>query len=269
MNFSRRKKLLVEAISASLLAGKEILKVYQSKDFEIQLKSDNTPLTIADQRAHHAIVSVIDNFGIPILSEEGEHLSYDERQKWEQCWIVDPLDGTKEFIKRNNEFTVNIALIDKEFPVAGVIYVPVYEQLYFADMELGAYRIDKISDWDKDLDALVKRANKLPLKQNRSETLIVGSRSHMNEETKQFIEKWKQGKKDVKLISKGSSLKLCMIAENQADVYPRFGPIMEWDTAAGHAIVAASGGKVLQYNTNIELKYNKKNLMNPNFICTR
>ncbi|WP_282126114.1 3'(2'),5'-bisphosphate nucleotidase CysQ [Marinifilum flexuosum] len=269
MNFSRRKKLLIEAISASLLAGEEILKVYESEDFEIQLKSDNTPLTIADQRAHNAIVSVIENLGIPILSEEGEHLNYEERQKWEQCWIVDPLDGTKEFIKRNDEFTVNIALVDKETPVSGVIYVPVYKQLYFADAELGAYRIDKICEWDKDLDALIQKSHRLPLEQNRSETLIVGSRSHMNEETKQFIENWKQDKKEVKLISKGSSLKLCMIAENGADVYPRFGPIMEWDTAAGHAIVKASGGKVLQYNTNIELKYNKKDLMNPSFICTR
>ncbi|NOU59253.1 3'(2'),5'-bisphosphate nucleotidase CysQ [Marinifilum caeruleilacunae] len=269
MNFSRRKELLLEAISASLQAGQEILKVYQSEDFEVQLKSDNTPLTIADQRAHNKIVSILERLEIPILSEEGEHLPYAERQKWEHCWIVDPLDGTKEFIKRNDEFTVNIALIDKARPVAGVIYVPVLKQLYFADLELGAYRIDNVENWNHDLDSLVERSLKLPLMHRREEIIVVGSRSHMNDQTKQFIDGLKQDNDQVKLLSRGSSLKLCMIAEGEADVYPRFGPIMEWDVAAGHAIVSASGGKMLEFETKEEVRYNKNDLMSPHFVCTR
>jgi 3'(2'), 5'-bisphosphate nucleotidase len=269
MDFNKRKDLLIKAVLASLKAGREIIKVYQSKNFQVHLKSDNTPLTIADQRAHQTIDSAIGSLGIPVLSEEGEHLNFNERQNWEYCWIVDPLDGTKEFIKRNDEFTVNIALINKKKPVAGVIYVPVYKQLYFADIELGAYRINDIIHCDEDLEALVKRARKLPLKKNRKETIVVGSRSHMNTETKQYIQKLMEEHDKIEMISKGSSLKLCMIAENLADIYPRFSPTMEWDIAAGHAIVAASGGKVLDFKTGKEITYNKKKLMNPNFICKR
>ncbi|WP_421918758.1 3'(2'),5'-bisphosphate nucleotidase CysQ [Marinifilum sp.] len=269
MNLTTRKVLLAKAISASLLAGKEILKVYQSENFEVQLKSDDTPLTIADQKAHDAIVSVLCKLEIPILSEEGEHQTFEERQKWKQCWIVDPLDGTKEFIKRNDEFTINIALVDDGIPLSGLIYVPVYQQLYFADNELGAYRMDQITSWNNDLDWLIRNAVKLPEEKSGNETIVVSSRSHMNKETKQFIENLKQEKKEFKLVSRGSSLKLCMVAEGKADIYPRFGPIMEWDVAAGHAIVSASGGKILEFNTNQELRYNKRNLMCPEFICSR
>ncbi len=269
MNFSKRKELLSAAISASLNAGKEILEVYNSKDFEIQIKSDNSPLTIADQRAHQAIVSILDELGIPVLSEEGEHLPYNIRKSWDYCWIVDPLDGTKEFIKKNDEFTVNIALIEKETAIAGVIYVPVYKQLYFSDKELGAFRMDDIEDWSGDLDQLVELSEKLPLSQNRKSIRVVGSRSHMNQETKDFILKLQEEHDEVELISKGSSLKLCMIAEGEAEVYPRYAPTMEWDIAAGHAIVSASGGKVLHLNSNKEISYNKEDLLNPWFICKR
>lgn len=269
MNFSKRKELLFTAILASLKAGKEILDVYHSDNFEVQLKSDDSPLTIADQRAHKAIVSLIDNLGIPVLSEEGAHPDYEERKLWKQCWIVDPLDGTKEFIKRNDEFTVNIALIDEGKPVAGVIYVPVYRQLYFADIDLGAFRTDDIENWKQNLDDLVKFSNKMPFDKKRESLIVVGSRSHMNTDTQNFIENLKKDNSQVKMISKGSSLKLCMIAENEADIYPRFAPTMEWDIAAGHAIVAASGGKVLHINSNLELSYNKKDLLNQFFICKR
>ena len=269
MNFSKRKELLSAAISASLNAGKEILEVYNSHDFEIQIKSDNSPLTIADQRAHQAIVSVLDNLGIPVLSEEGEHLAYDIRKNWDYCWIVDPLDGTKEFIKRNDEFTVNVALIENKIPVTGVIYVPVYKQLYFSDKELGAYRVDNIVDWSGDLEQLLEQSKKLPLSQNRNSIRVVGSRSHMNQETKDFIAKLQKDNDEVELISKGSSLKLCMIAEGEAEVYPRYAPTMEWDIAAGHALVSASGGQVLHLNSNEEISYNKADLLNPWFICKR
>ncbi len=269
MNFSKRKELLLAAISASLKAGKEIIEVYNSTDFEIQIKSDNSPLTIADQRAHNAIVSVLDELGVPVLSEEGEKLDYTTRKAWDYCWIVDPLDGTKEFIKRNDEFTVNVALIENGKAIAGVIYVPVYQQLYFSDKELGAFLINNIEDWTGTLDQLVLESEKLPLKQNRSTVRVVGSRSHMSQETTDFIEKLKQEYGKVELISKGSSLKLCMIAEGEADVYPRYAPTMEWDIAAGHAIVTASGGKVLHLNSEEEISYNKKDLLNPWFICKR
>jgi len=270
MNFSRRKELLMSAISASLKAGKEIAEVYHSKDFEIRIKSDNSPLTIADQRAHQVIVSVLGELEIPVLSEEGDHLDYEIRKNWEYCWIVDPLDGTKEFIKRNDEFTVNIALIEKGKAIAGVIYVPVYKQLYFSDKELGAFRIDEIEDWEGDLDQLVNESKALPVvENNRSVVRVVGSRSHMNQDTKDFIEHLQKEHSEVELISKGSSLKLCMIAEGKADVYPRYAPTMEWDIAAGHAIVSASGGRVLHLNSDEEISYNKEDLLNPWFICKR
>ena len=269
MNFSERKELLLSAIFASLKAGKEIMEVYNSTDFEIQLKSDDSPLTIADQRAHNAIVSVLDKLEVPILSEEGEKLAYETRKNWEYCWIVDPLDGTKEFIKRNDEFTVNVALIENGKSIAGVIYVPVYKQLYFSDKELGAYLINNIEEWSGDLDQLVLESEKLPLKNSRTSIRVVGSRSHMTQETTDFMENLKQKHEEVELISKGSSLKLCMIAEGEADLYPRYAPTMEWDIAAGHAIVTASGGKVLHLNSEEEISYNKKDLLNPYFICKR
>jgi len=269
MNFSKRKELLHSAIVASLKAGSEILDVYQSDDFEIQLKLDDSPLTIADQRAHAAIVSIIDNLGIPVLSEEGIHSNYEERKSWKQCWIVDPLDGTKEFIKRNDEFTVNIALIDGGKPVAGVIYVPVFRQLYFADIELGAFRMDNIENWERSIEDLIQASRQMPFEQNREEIRVLGSRSHMNKETQLYIEELKKEYPKLHIISKGSSLKLCLIAENEADIYPRFSPTMEWDIAAGHAIVSASGAKVLHIDSETELTYNKEDLLNPFFMCKR
>lgn len=269
MNFTKRKELLLAAIFASLKAGKEIIEVYNSSDFEIQIKSDNSPLTIADQRAHNAIVSILDEMEVPVLSEEGDKIAYETRKDWTYCWIVDPLDGTKEFIKRNDEFTVNIALIENGKAIAGVIYVPVYKQLYFSDKELGAYLIKDIEDWQGALDELVLQSEKLPLTKKHSTVRVVGSRSHMSEETTAFIEKLKLEHDEVELLSKGSSLKLCMIAEGEADVYPRYAPTMEWDIAAGHAIVSASGGKVLHLNSEEEISYNKEDLLNPWFICKR
>jgi 3'(2'), 5'-bisphosphate nucleotidase len=269
MNLSERKELLIAAITSSLNAGKEILEVYQSSDFEVQLKADDSPLTIADQKAHKAIVSVLNQYSVPVLSEEGDHSDYSTRKHWEHCWIVDPLDGTKEFIKRNDEFTVNVALIENGKSIAGVIYIPVYKQLYFADKDLGAFRYDKIEDWNENLDQLIDDSIGLPQKSDRAGTIVVGSRSHMNEETKCFIRNLQKEDENIEMISRGSSLKLCMIAEGEADVYPRYAPTMEWDIAAGHAIVAASGAKVVDLESGKELTYNKENLQNPWFMCKR
>jgi 3'(2'), 5'-bisphosphate nucleotidase len=269
MNFTKRKELLFAAILASLKAGKEILDVYNSDHYEIQIKSDDSPLTLADRKAHQAIVAVLDELDIPVLSEEGEKLPYEERKKWDYCWIVDPLDGTKEFIKKNDEFTVNIALIENGKAIMGIIYVPVYKQLYFSDKELGAFRMDHIEEWTGDLNQLIEESKSLPLAQNRKNIRVVASRSHLNQETKDFVEKLRKEHEEVELISKGSSLKLCMIAEGEAEVYPRYAPTMEWDIAAGHAIVSASGGKVLRLNYEEEISYNKEDLLNPWFICKR
>jgi len=268
MNKEYRKELLSAAIEACIKAGKEILDVYQSDDFHVQLKSDDSPLTIADQRAHNAIVSVLEKIDIPILSEEGTHLPYEERKAWKECWIVDPLDGTKEFIKRNDEFTVNVALVIDGKAVAGVIYVPVFKQLYFADELIGAFRCDEITENAK-LEVLISASKQLPIKQDRSGTRVVASRSHMNDETRLFIDSLKDNGDEVEIVSKGSSLKLCLIAEGSADVYPRYAPTMEWDIAAGHAIVSASGAKVLHLNSDEELSYNKPDLLNPWFMCKR
>jgi 3'(2'), 5'-bisphosphate nucleotidase len=199
------------------------------------------------------------------LSEEGVKIPFAERENWEYSWLVDPLDGTKEFVKRNGEFTVNIALIHNGTPVMGVIYVPVKEELYFALEGLGAYKISRNSVIDN-LDQLIATSNKLPINYNRNNYVIVGSRSHMSVETEQFFDRKKKEHGNVEVMAVGSSLKLCMVAEGKADAYPRYAPTMEWDTGAGHAIVKMAGFSVTQYNTEKEVVYNKEDLLNPWFL---
>ena len=262
---------LTIAINAALSAGNEILNVYNTEDFEIELKSDNSPLTIADQKAHKIIVEHLSKTNIPILSEEGKNIPYQERSNWDFYWLVDPLDGTKEFIKRNGEFTVNIALIKKNTPVLGVIYVPVTKDLYFSEKESGAYKAINV-DFDSDvsdLNSLIQISFKLPLLLENDNFTVVGSRSHMNDETEKFISKLKDIHGNVDIISKGSSLKICMVAEGIANIYPRFAPTMEWDTAAGHAIALGARCKVTQADEKTPLIYNKTDLLNPWFIVTR
>lgn len=249
------KSLLDLALEAAQSASKEILKVYNSNDFKTEAKDDKSPLTLADRKAHQAIVSILQSSNLPILSEEGKNEPYEERKNWNAFWMVDPLDGTKEFIKRNGEFTVNIALIEKQTPILGVVVVPVTGQVYYAAKGIGAFLND-----DNKITTLVKR-DSIDLKQNGLR--VVASRSHMNEETQRFIEDLK----NPQLVSSGSSLKFMLLASGKADVYPRFAPTMEWDTAAAHAVVNEVGLKVLQQNTTTELQYNKPDLLNPNFIC--
>jgi 3'(2'), 5'-bisphosphate nucleotidase len=262
-------KLLDIAIIASIKAGLEILKVY-STDFDVEYKEDESPLTIADKNANKIIVSYLNNTGIPVLSEEGRSIPYGERKNWKKLWIVDPLDGTKEFVKRNGEFTVNIALIKNNQPVMGIVYTPVPDILYFGDKNLGAFRLENASALINSFEDILISATKLPQNIQTSTYKIVASRSHLTQETKDFVEKIKEKHQHTEIVTRGSSLKICMIAEGSADIYPRFAPTMEWDTAAGHAIVLASGGRIVQAEKpEHELVYNKENLLNPWFIVKR
>ncbi|HLC82814.1 MAG TPA: 3'(2'),5'-bisphosphate nucleotidase CysQ [Bacteroidia bacterium] len=266
MNY-KLEELLFSAIQASLKAGEEILKVYES-DFAIEHKDDKSPLTLADKNAHKTICEILKNCNIPVLSEEGKSIEYSERNKWEYFWMVDPLDGTKEFIKRNGEFTVNIALIHKQKSILGVIYVPVTKTLYFAAENVGSYKSEiwNLKSDNSSLEELIKSSNKLPLATTNKKFTVVASRSHLSEETEMFIAGLKNYHKEVEFISSGSSIKLCLVAEGSANIYPRFAPTMEWDTAAGQAICEIAGKKVIDYTTNQNLLYNKPNLLNNWFI---
>ncbi|MDR9373416.1 MAG: 3'(2'),5'-bisphosphate nucleotidase CysQ [Schleiferiaceae bacterium] len=267
MEQTETKVLLLDAVAAARQASVEILEVYEGA-FSVEYKEDNSPLTIADKRAHNAISKALKSTGIPILSEEGRDIPYGDREQWRDLWIVDPLDGTKEFVKQNGEFTVNIALVERGVPVLGVIFVPVEETLYFAGQGLGAYRLDQAAHGEdfESWDELTAKATPLPEKQDRPYTMV-GSRSHMNEETAAFFDNMRKDHPDLEIVSRGSSLKICMVAEGSADVYPRFAPTMEWDTAAGHAIAKESGLEIYQAeHAEAPLEYNKADLLNPWFI---
>ena len=261
MNF---KELLVKAINASIEGGHAIMDVYVS-DFAVEHKDDKSPLTLADKNCNEVIETHLLSTGIPFLSEEGAKISFEERKNWEYFWLVDPLDGTKEFVKRNGEFTVNIALIHNGNPILGVIYVPVKEELYFALDGLGSYKAGQNLTIDN-LENLILNSNKLPVDYNRDNYVVVGSRSHMSTETEAFFEEKKKEHGDVEVMAVGSSLKLCMVAEGKADAYPRYAPTMEWDTGAGHAIAKYAGFSVKQYNTIDDIIYNKEYLLNPWFL---
>lgn len=271
MEQNNLKTALGVAIRAALAAGQDIMKIYTdpNQDFGIERKADKSPLTLADKAAHKRIVEILSPLELPILSEEGKPEPYEVRSQWDAFWLIDPLDGTKEFIKRNGEFTVNVALILDTHPHIGVVYVPARKELYFGEPLLGAYKVSDIVEWDEKerLPDLLQRAQRLPLPQPEGKPYtIVASRSHMSPETELFIEEARKEHGEVETISCGSSLKLCAVAEGLADVYPRYAPTMEWDTAAGHAIVACTGHWVYQAGTDIPLKYNKEDLHNPWFL---
>ena len=265
-------------------AGKAILDVY-NKDFDITYKDDLSPLTIADKQSNKIIEMGLysQHLGrLPILSEEGRAITYDERKGWEIFWLIDPLDGTKEFIKRNGEFTVNIALIQKNKPILGVVYIPAKDVSYFAADGLGAYKLEDseiIEDafskgtWEDGelLRTVINSSTKLLVNKTTNEPAecikIVGSSSHATKEQEEFLENIKKKFTKVEFKSAGSSLKFCFVAEGLADIYPRFGPTMEWDTAAGQIIVEQAGGMVLDMGTKEPLKYNKENLLNPFFFA--
>lgn len=265
MEANKIKELLQLALNASIEAGSRIMEIYREDDFEVDFKSDDSPLTKADLAAHNIIVNHLENTGIPILSEEGKDIPYEKRKNWDVLWIVDPIDGTKEFIKRNGEFTVNIALVENQMPVAGVVYAPAIDTLYFAGQGLGSYRFIG-SEIDQDITSLQKHSEKLPIEREDKTYTIVASRSHMSEETMEFIKEKEREHVKVNLISKGSSLKICMVAEGTADCYPRFVPTMEWDTAAGHSIAKFSNFKIIDTKSDKGMEYNRKNLLNNSFV---
>jgi 3'(2'), 5'-bisphosphate nucleotidase len=252
------------ALDAAIKAGKAILEVYNSA-FAVEHKEDKSPLTLADKNAHQIIHHDLSATGIPVLSEEGRIIPYEERKPWEELWVVDPLDGTREFIRRNGEFTVNIALVRNGISVFGIIYQPVTDILFYGGGDLPAFKITGASRpgneaWESRSVPLASVS--LPVK-----FTIVASRSHLSPETSVYIEEARKKHGDVECISSGSSLKLCMIAESKAHVYPRFAPTMEWDTAAGHALVKAAGKNIFSCTTGKELLYNKPDLHNDWFIA--
>jgi 3'(2'), 5'-bisphosphate nucleotidase len=252
-------------------AGAAIMKIYGEDDFAVEYKSDTSPLTAADKAAHEVIVAGLQQHfpDIPILSEEGADFPYTERKTWERFWLVDPLDGTKEFIKRNGEFTVNIALIENQRPVLGVVYVPAQDKMYSGIAGEGAWlgepKVQGTRCQDSGLNLGPETWNLSPLRVRSIEPehglTVVMSRSHPSPELEAYL-------KDINVaeaLPVGSSLKLCVVAEGKADLYPRLGPTMEWDTAAGHAVVVAAGGTVATPEGE-ELLYNKEDLLNPYFI---
>ncbi|WP_394952320.1 3'(2'),5'-bisphosphate nucleotidase CysQ [uncultured Helicobacter sp.] len=240
----------LEAIKdIAFLAGEEVMRIYR-RDFKVYEKADRSPLSEADIVANRIICESLTHFSLPLLSEENKHIPFSERKGWEYFFMIDPIDGTKEFIKKNGEFTINIALIHKHTPVLGVVYAPAIGIMYSAKSGYGAFK------------------NNLPLPLNKTESnvyTIVASKSHMSEETRAFIDSINTNKSK-NLISMGSSLKLCLVASGQADIYPRLAPTMEWDTAAADAIVREAGKMCYDFSTKKPLVYNKKNLENPYFV---
>ncbi len=260
---------LQTAIKASLEAGKVIMQVYDTA-FDVEIKDDKSPLTEADKKANDVINNFLRSTEIPIISEENKQTDYSVRKNWETCWVVDPVDGTKEFIKRNGEFTVNIALVTNGKPELGVIYVPASKTIYAADVKNDKAFKATIKSHETSLEDVYKLSEKLqPKTDNPNPIQVVGSRSHMNQETLDYVEELKKTGKEVEIVSKGSSLKFCLVAEGNADVYPRFAPTMEWDTAAGQAICNAVGINVISDETKQSLLYNKQNLLNPWFLVSK
>lgn len=256
------------AIHASVEAGCRIVEIYNNFDGEIISKDDNSPLTIADKESNEIIKKFLFQTNIPIISEEIKNADFSERKNWDLCWIVDPLDGTKEFIKRNGQFTVNIALVENGKPIFGVIYVPVTKELYVGLVNENKSLYYKVVTEDFSIDNFAR--NSIELKPIKEQNIInvVCSNSHLNEETQLYIDNLKKQFEVVNSVNAGSSLKFCLVASGKAQVYPRLAPTMEWDTAAGHAICYAVGVKVISQITNKELIYNKENLLNPSFIVS-
>ncbi len=283
--------MLELAIKASLEAGEAILQIYR-RDFAVGYKDDRSPLTEADLASHRIIEKALKQTTWPVLSEESAAIPYAERKAWSRYWLVDPLDGTKEFIKKNGEFTVNIALIAEGVPVLGVVYAPVLRTLYWGtiDAEGGRSAWKAEQPEGRSMEEVLRSAVSLSIPRVPPSPLrIVASRSHCNEETTRFIEALEAIFGEVERVSSGSSLKLCMVAEGSADVYPRIAPTMEWDTAAAHAVVAAAGGQVYEYDSGLPaaaylgqgeegasrppgalrpMRYNKENLLNPYFVVS-
>lgn len=278
------KTLLQTALLASLEAGEEIMRIYTDpkQDFGIERKADNSPLTLADKASHRVIMNYLAATPIPVLSEEGRHLPYEERSGWDCLWVVDPLDGTKEFIKKNGEFTVNVALVQQGTPVLGVVYVPATRVLYYGIVGEGAWKctVPALGSGLPEADSLAAflsqgapsddkapfGGEQLPVGRGHDVFTVVASRSHMSPETQAYIQEMERVHGQVRTVSSGSSIKICLVAEGVADAYPRYAPTMEWDTAAGDAVARAAGRAVRNAENGKPLLYNKPDLLNPWFL---
>lgn len=266
-NTNNIEGLLPLVLSAAVEAGDEIMKVYARpvSEWEVEQKSDHSPLTLADRSSQAVIARALATTPYPVLSEEGAHESYAVRQHWHRLWVVDPLDGTKEFIKRNGEFTVNIALVEAGVPVLGVVYVPVSRRLFWGTAAGGAF----VTSVAPDGSLHGKARLPLPREAGRPGYVVVASRSHLSPATADFIAGERRLHPDLEIHAAGSSLKICLVAEDRADVYPRLAPTMEWDTAAGHAVATAAGCEFIDAVTGAPVVYNKPDLHNPSFIVRR
>ncbi len=252
----------------AIIAGREVMAIYE-KDFDVKEKKPNHPVTEADYNSHNIIKDSLEKLKkeIPFFSEESDYISWEERKKWKNYWLIDPLDGTKEFIKKNGEFTINIALISSNFPILGVVYAPSISRIYLAAKNLGCFvKQASINENDFHLNInsnlIIHKEKKL----SNNKLNIISSRSHINDEK---MQKWLNIHNKYKISFKGSSIKFCLVAEGKADIYPRFKPTSEWDTAAGHCILKEAGGNVRDLNGE-EIKYNtKESVINPEFIASR
>lgn len=255
--------LLHKAIEAAISGGREIMNIYSQKDFNIEYKEDHSPVTIADKLSSKKIVSILKETEIPVLSEEENIPDFPNRKDWESLWIVDPLDGTKEFIKKNGEFCVNIGLVINNKPVLGVLYIPVTNELFYGGASIGAYKVNDVIGFNKDI---TESSIKLPHHSNEDKIVVTASRSHLDSESIAFFNNLKKEKEEVEFLEVGSAIKFCRVAEGLVDLYPRFNPCMEWDTAAGHALVQGIGKDVVTTKKNKPLVYNKEDLYSPYFI---
>ena len=260
-------ELLLLACNVSLDGGEAIMEVYKT-DFVVDHKRDNSPLTIADQQSHDIINEGLKISGYPVMSEEGQESLYKTRSAWTRYWCVDPLDGTREFVKKNGEFTVNVALMENNSPILGVIYIPVQDVLYAA-VEGTCYHVKVASSKFQESHFNLKDYKLVPVSEakDNSSLTVLASRSHLSPETKKYLDELQHDFVNMKFISAGSALKFGLMAEGKADLYPRFSPCMEWDTAAGHAILKTVGKNIYSYPSGEELRYNKINLVNDWFIA--
>ncbi|MBQ1989734.1 MAG: 3'(2'),5'-bisphosphate nucleotidase CysQ [Rikenellaceae bacterium] len=266
-----QQQLLAKAYNAAVRAGAVILEIYKREDYHVSLKNDSSPLTIADRRAHDTIKEYLGSTRIPILSEEGREMLYDERKNWELFWLVDPLDGTKEFINGNNEFTVNIALMSDNEAVASVVYVPYISRMFMAVKGGGAYVKENVvasADSEADFVSIGEGLVSLPVATKGNEPMRIAiSRSHNTPETFAHIDAIRTCVPDVEVVEQGSSYKFCMLAEGTVDYYVRTSNTYEWDTAAGELILEEAGGSTVAIDSGKHLAYNKELLNNPHFVC--
>ncbi len=267
MKQENHKTWLLAAMQAALDASVKILEVYSDSTFSVEKKEDKSPLTLADKQSHKIIDKALKTLGIPVISEEGYIPDYHERKKFEKFWLVDPLDGTKEFVNRNGQFAINIGLIEGVKPILGLIYIPVEQKMYFAAKGEGAYKI-QLNPGAQIKEEIFASAQKLPLQKAPEKLTIVASRSHKDTKLTQVLELYETQYPELEVLSIGSSIKWCMMAEGLAHKYLRYSPTMEWDTASGQIIAEESGCQVF-YNGKLPFTYNKEILRNKGFEVIR